>query len=100
MEYKRNGASLKMSWLEIESEIRGQSNFSWERMFYFLTGELVAGSEFMVIERCKKIGRTSGPILKASRSLSALNRATYSVSISLIESSSWLVGDRRLLRAS
>lgn len=50
----------------------------------------------MVIERCKKIGRTSGPILKASK----LNRATYSVSIGPIESSSWLVGDRRLLRAS
>lgn len=48
---------------KIESEIRGQSNSRfYGEYFIFSRGEFLAGSEFMVIQRYKKIGQTSGLI--------------------------------------
>ena len=85
-EDRANGAAGKSNRKSGDNRILG----AWQSVLFSLGKRErerervpLAGSEFMVIQRCKKIGQTSGLIFE--RSLSALNRATYSVSIGPIE---------------
>lgn len=88
-------------WTSAENRIGNQGTIEFSvlrRVFYFLSGRVPRRERVYGNSAVQENWPDKWADLR--RSLSALNRAPYSVSIGAIESSSWLVGDRRLLRAS